>query len=69
MFNTHQPMVRQVGLFELNHGWEADNSKKCMVVIRAPSPETMEEFFKANGEAAASSGHIIESTQITFYND
>lgn len=68
-FYTHQPMARQAGIYVLYHGCEADNSKKCVVVARATSSEAMDEFFKANGEAVAATGHIIESTQIKFYND
>ena len=68
-FYTHQSMARQAGLYELYHGCEADNPKKVVVVIRAPSPKAMDEFFQTQGEEVASSGHIIESTRITYYND
>ena len=39
-----------------------------MVVLQAPSAEALQEFFDKNVEAVAASGHIIESTQISFYN-
>ena len=68
-FYTHQSRARQAGIHELYHGYDAENPKKCVVVARAISPEAMDAFFQANSEDVAASGHIIESTQVTFYND
>ena len=49
-------------------GDDPENPNKCMVVVQAPSVEALQEFFDKNVEAVAASGHIIESTQISFYN-
>ena len=69
VFYTHQPRARQAGIYVIYHGCEADNPKKCVVVARATSPEAMDSFFQENAEDVAASGHIIESTEVTFYND
>ena len=56
-------------MFALYHGYEADNPKKCIVVVRAPSGEVLDQFFEENAEAVAASGHILESIEVTIYKD
>ncbi|MEC7972602.1 MAG: hypothetical protein VX987_07930 [Pseudomonadota bacterium] len=62
----HQSMAIQAGLYESYHGCEAEKTKKCIVVPRATFPESMDEFFKVNGETMAATKHITKSTQIKF---
>ncbi len=68
-FYDANPAARTAGVFALYHGYEADNPKKCIVVVRAPSGEVLDQFFEENSEAAAASGHILESTEVTIYKD
>ena len=68
-FHDAKPAARTAGVFALYHGYEADNPKKCIVVVRAPSGEVLDQFFEENSEAVAASGHILESTEVTIYKD
>lgn len=67
-FYAAQPTARKAGIYDLAHGYDPENPNKCMVVVQAPSVEALQEFFDKNVEAVAASGHIIESTLISFYN-
>jgi hypothetical protein len=60
--------ARAAGIYEMYHGHEADNSKKCMVVALIKSPKIMDDFFKSQATRMNDSGHILESTKITIYN-
>ena len=68
-FYDAKPAARTAGVLALYHGYEADNPKKCIVVVRAPSGEVLDQFFEENSEAVAASGHILESTEVTIYKD
>ena len=68
-FYDAKPAARTAGVFALYHGYETDNPKKCIVVVRAPSGEVLDQFFEENSEAVAASGHILESTEVTIYKD
>ncbi len=68
-FYDAKPAARTAGVFALYHGYEADNPKKCIVVVRAPSGEVLDQFFEEKSEAVAASGHILESTEVTIYKD
>jgi hypothetical protein len=37
--------ARAAGIYEIYHGHEADNPKKCMVVALVESPKIMDDFF------------------------
>ena len=56
-------------MFALYHGYEADNPKKCILVVRPDFGEVLDQFFEENSEAVAASGHILESTEVTIYKD
>jgi hypothetical protein len=60
--------ARAAGIYEMYHGHEADNPKKCMVVALIKSPKIMGDFFKSQATRMNDSGHILESTKITIYN-
>ena len=60
--------ARGAGIYEVYHGYEADNPKKCMVVALVESPKIMDDFFKSQATRVSDSGHILESTKITIYN-
>ena len=66
-FYIHQPVARAAGLYELYHGHEPGNDKRVVVVVNCLSEEHMQKFIEANGEAMASSGHILESTVTEIY--
>jgi hypothetical protein len=60
--------ARAAGIYEVYHGYEADNPKKCMVVALVESPKIMDDFFKSQATRVNDSGHILESAKITIYN-
>ena len=60
--------VRAAGIYEIYHGHEADNPKKCIVDALIESPKIMDDFFKSQVTRMNDSGHILESTKITIYN-
>ena len=66
-FYIHQPIARAAGLYELYHGHDSGNDKRVVVVVNCLSEEHMQKFIEANGEAMASSGHILESTVTEIY--
>ena len=60
--------ARAAGIYEVYHGYEADNPKKCMVVAHVESPKIMDDFFKSQATRVSNSGQILESTKFTIYN-
>ena len=60
--------ARAASIYEIYHGHEADNPRKCMVVALIGSPKIMVDFFKSQATRMNDSGHILESTKITIYN-
>ena len=68
-FYASQPMARKAGMLELFHGMQSDDPSSCAVLVSIESQEKMDEFMKDAGDAIAESGHILESTEVTFYEN
>jgi hypothetical protein len=66
-FYSHQPMARKAGILELFHAKQADDPSS--VAVTADSFEVFDEFMKNAAEDIAASGHILESTEVTMYEN
>ena len=54
---------------ELFHAKELEDPSSVAVLVTVSSFEAMDEFMKSAGDAIADSGHILESTQVTLYEN
>ena len=68
-FYAHQPIAREAGILELFHAKQADDPASAAVSMTASSFELFDEFIKNNVEDIAASGHILESTEVTMYEN
>lgn len=68
-FYAHQPMARKEGILELFHAKQADDPSSVAVLMTANSFEVFDEFMKNAAEDIAASGHILESTEVTLYEN
>jgi hypothetical protein len=68
-FYSHQPLARQAGILELFHAKQADDPSSVAVLMTASSFDVFDEFMKNAAEEIASSGHILESTEVTMYEN
>ena len=68
-FYSSQPIARQAGLLELFHAKEVEDPSSVAVLVTVNSFEAMDEFMKSTGDAIAVSGHILEPTQVTLYEN
>ena len=68
-FYSHQPKARDAGILELFHAKQADDPSSVAVLMTASSFELFDEFMKNAEEDIASSGHILESTEVTLYEN
>jgi len=57
------------GILELFHAKQADDPASVAVLMTASSFELFDEFIKNNAEDIAASGHILESTEVTMYEN
>ena len=58
-------MARNADIIELFLGMTEDDPQTCFALFHAASKETMDNFFPASAEMVATSGHILESTEVT----
>ena len=65
-FYASQPMARKAGLIELFHGMSEEDPQNVHVLVHVHSKEVMDKFMQEAGEDIAKSGHIMESTEVTF---
>ena len=68
-FYSSQPMAREAGIIEIFHGRTDEDPQVCMVLTQISSKEAMDTFFENAKEAVASSGHILETTEVTLLNN
>ena len=68
-FYSHQPKARKEGILELFHAKQADDPSSVAVLMTANSFEVFDEFMKNAAEDIAASGHILESTGVTLYEN
>ena len=54
---------------ELFHAKQADDPSSIAVLVTVNSFEVIDEFMKNAGDAIAESGHILETTQVTRYEN
>ena len=65
-FYASQPMARKAGLIELFHGMSEEDPQTVHFLVHVQSKESMDKFILEAGEDIAKSGHIFESTEVTF---
>ena len=65
-FYASQPMARKAGLIELFHGMSEEDPQTVHVLVHVHSKESMDKFMQEAGEDIAKSGHVLESTEVTF---
>ena len=65
-FYASQPMARKAGLIELFHGKSEEDPQTVNVLIHIHYKEAMDKFIQEAVEDISESGHIIESTEVTF---
>lgn len=68
-FYSNQPMARDAGILELFHAKQADDPSSVAVLMTASSFEVVDEFMKNAAEDITASGHILESTEVTKYEN
>jgi len=68
-FYSSQPMAREAGILELFHAKQADDPSSVAVLVTVNSFEVIDEFMKNAGDAIAESGHILETTKVTRYEN
>ena len=60
------PMARKARLIELFYGMSEEDPQTVHVLVHVHSKESMDKFMQEAGEDIAKSGHILESTEVTF---
>ncbi|MEL0091341.1 MAG: DUF3764 family protein [Rhodospirillales bacterium] len=68
-FYASQPMARKAGVLEIFHGKKSNDDTSVAVLLLIESKEKMDNFLKNAGEQIQKSGHIIESTEVEFYDN
>ena len=68
-FYAAQPIARKAGIVEIFHGQASDDSSTCACLLHVESQEKMKKFFKEMETEVTASGHILESTEITWYEN
>ena len=68
-FYSSQPTARNHGIVEIFHGMKSEDPSSCAVLAMIDSEERMNEFMQSAGDSIAESGHILESTVVTFYEN
>jgi hypothetical protein len=48
---------------------KSEDPSSCAVLAMIDSEERMNEFMQSAGDSIAESGHILESTEVTFYEN
>ncbi len=59
-------MARKAGLIELFHGMSEEDPQSVHVLVHVHSKESLDKFMQEAGEEITKSGHILESTEVTF---
>ena len=65
-FYASQPMASNAGLIELFHSMSDEDPQTDHVLNYVHSKEANDKFMQEAGEDIAKSGHIMESTEVTF---
>ena len=68
-FYAHQPIAREAGILELFHAKQADDPSWVPVLMTVNSFEAFDKFMKNAAEDIAASEHILESTEVTMYEN
>ena len=68
-FYSPQPLARKAVMLMLFHGFQSDDPSSYAVLTSIESQEKMDEFMKEAGDKIAKSEHVLESTEVTFYEN
>ena len=69
IFYTSQARAREFGIFEIFHGKKSSDSSSCAILAIIESADRMDEFLHVASDDIVRSGHILETTEVTFYEN
>ena len=67
-YNAQNP-ARKMGINSISHGHQPDDPKKVFVLMMMEKSDTWSKFYSENRGLIESSGHILESTIVTYYEN
>ncbi|MDC1194723.1 DUF3764 family protein [Pseudomonadota bacterium] len=68
-FYGAQATARKHGIVEIFHGMKSKDPSSCAILAMIDSEEQMNDFMENAGDLIAKSGHILESTEVTIYEN
>ena len=69
VFYRSQARAREFGVLEIFHGKKSNDSSSCAILAIIDSADKMDEFLRVAADDIVKSGHILETTEITFYEN
>ena len=58
-----------MGINSISHGHQSDDPKKVFVLMMIEESDTWSKFYNENQGLIESSGHILDSTKVTYYEN
>ena len=68
-FYAAQNPARKHGINSISHGHEADDPKSLFVLMMLDEKDTWSKFYENSKDMVESSGHILDSTKVTYYEN
>ena len=68
-FYSSQARARKFGIVEIFHGRESNDSSSCAMLAIIDSADRMDKFLQEASGDIVKSGHILETTEVTFYEN
>ena len=68
-FYDAQNPARKMGINSISHGHQSDDPKKVFVLMMLEESDTWSKFYYENLGLIQSSGHILDSTKVTYYKN
>ena len=67
-YNAQNP-ARKMGINSISHGHQSDDPKEIFVLMMLEESDSWSKFYDENNALVESSGHILESTKITYFEN
>ena len=67
-YNAQNP-ARKMGINSISHGHQADDPQELFVLMMLEESDTWSKFYDENQDLIESSGHILDSTKVTYYEN
>ena len=67
-YNAQNP-ARKMGINSISHGHQSDDPKEVFVLMMLEESDTWSKFYSENQGLIESSGHILDSTKVTYYEN